>query len=33
MELLDLKYVKVQAIPRIESHNEVIIVEKIDSLT
>lgn len=29
LELLDLKYVKIQAIPRIESHNEVIIVEKL----
>ncbi len=29
MGLLDLKYVKTQAIPRIESHNELIIVEKL----
>lgn len=32
IEVLDLNYVKVETIPRIESHNEVIIVEKIDAL-
>ena len=31
IELLDLKHVKIQAIPRIESHNEVIIVEKLSN--
>ena len=33
MELLNIKHVKIQAIPRIESHNEVIIVEKMDKWT